>query len=519
MFEHLTLDEVWRYRSSTTPEATFLVRDDPTAPQLDRSLTFAETAREVDALAATLAGLGVAPGDRVVVHLDNSVEHVVSLLAVLQAGGVAVPTITHYTATELGYVAEHSGCAAIITGPTYEGMVLQVAAGCTTPPAVVVSGEVRARGGSPSPGRDDVLPAAARAGDRVALLLYTSGTTADPKGVMLSHRACLTAGHDNAGELRVRPEDRLYCVLPLFHVNALSFQLLPALMTGATLVLGPVFSARHYWEVVRRQRVTIGNLTNGPLRILLGQAPSDRDRDHAVRLMTYALPLDGAEIVGFEQRFGAALSMGYGLTESLACGTRTPPYLDPRREWQSIGMASPGWDVRVVDEAGAELPAGSIGELTLRGPGLMSGYFRDEAATAATLRDGWLHTGDLCYVDERGYVFFHDRLKDVIKVKGENVAAGEVERVAGAYPGVGDCAAVGVPDPILGERIVLYVATAPGAGHVDVDGLREHCAAHLARFKVPGEILLLDALPTTSIGKVRKGELRRDAHASTGGPR
>lgn len=503
MFEYTTVDQVWRDRVEASVNSDFLVFHDPMNPDRNRRVTYGQVAEEVDALLARLQAAGVGNEDRVILHLDNSVQFVVAMLAVAKAGAIAVPTITQYTRSELSFVAQHSGSAAIITSETYADVVLHAADSCPVEPAVLVDGDTRRAGARQN---SEVREGRDMPGERIAMLMYTSGTTAAPKGVMISHRASLSAAYDNACEFRLRPEDRLYCVLPLFHVNAMFFQLMPAVLTGCSVVLGPVFSARTYWDIVASHGVTVGNLTNGPLRILLEQAPARTDREHGMRLMTYALPLDGDEILQFETRFGVPLSMGWGLTESLACGTRTPAYLEPRRAWQSIGMVSPGWDLRVVDESGTDVPRGEVGELLIRGPGLMSGYFRNPEATSQTLRGGWLWTGDLGYLDDRGYVFFHDRKKDVIKVKGENVSAGEVEHIVSHIDGIRDCAAVGVADPFFGEKIVMFVVADESV--VDSSAVRQLCEERLASFKIPTAFVFVDELPRTSIGKIRKAELR-----------
>ncbi|RIQ22841.1 class I adenylate-forming enzyme family protein [Jiangella rhizosphaerae] len=513
-FDHLTLGDVLAHRAAADGERPFLTYADPLEPHATRTWTYAECAADVAALQALLDELGVGPGDRVVLHMENAPAFVIALLAITATGAVAVPTIAQYTADELGYVVEHSEAAVVVTNLRHQSMAERVAAGASVPPPVVCGTTV-------TNGRRRARPAATRLpedggppGRRTALMMYTSGTTGRPKGVMLSHAACLSAGATTRAETALTPSDRSYCVLPLFHVNAMCFQLMPALLAGSQLVIGPVFSARAYWPVVAEHGITVGNLTAGPLRILLGAPPSPAEAVVAasMRLMMYALPLDRDEIRAVETRFGVAVSMGWGLTESAACGTRTPVHLDPRHDWQSIGTVSPGWELRVLGEDGAEVAPGGVGELVIRGPSTMSGYFKDPPATSEVLdADGWLRTGDLGRVDD-GYVFFHDRRKDVIKVKGENVGAGEVERVLLDHPLVEECAALGVPDPILGERLLAFVVLAAGAA-VEDEALREHCAERLAPFKVPSRIVPMPELPRTSIGKIRKAGLRDLARA------
>jgi crotonobetaine/carnitine-CoA ligase len=506
-----TIPRVLAHRAASDSDRPFILFVDHRGGLT--SHTYDELQRRVLSFAAWLEQQGIRPGDRVALYMGNSVEFVVALLGIGHLGAICVPIVAQSSRDEVRYILGHSAAKGFVTTADRQDLALEVRKSLDQPPFVVAAGgdasslhpDVHAFDGCASSGQ----PAAAATPEGTAMIMYTSGTTARPKGVMLSHRACLAAGQTTADHVRLRADDRHYCVLPLFHCNAMMFQFLPSLLTGATVVLGPTFSASRFWETVRAFRVSIINLTAGTVRLLLAAPPGPGDRAHAARLAMYGLPLTGEEIVAFETRFGMPLSMAWGLTESGACGTRTPLYADRRQQWQSIGQVSVGWQVRVVDEDGRDSPAGQTGELLIAGPGLTDGYYRDPSATAAALKDGWLYTGDLGWIDADGYVFFYDRKKDVIKPKGENVGASEIERVVRALPGVDDCAAIGVPDPILEERIKVFVQLLPGAT-LTSEVVIAHCRAHLASFKVPSEVELLSELPKTSVGKVRKGELRAE---------
>lgn len=515
-FESSTVASVWRHRVADSASEVFLVETGFESLEQVRELTYGEVDRQVQSLAAQLRERSVGRRSPVVVHMGNSIDFVVALLAVLSVDAVAVPTIVQYTADELAYVVEHSGAAAVLTSTGEAEKVRSAIASCANARPLCVGGtwSEQPKASHIGAGISDGEPGPESLGETTALLMYTSGTTSRPKGVILSHAACLSAAYGNASLIRLRPEDRMYCVLPLFHVNALFFQLMPALVTGCSVLLGAGFSARAYWRMVREHQVTVGNLTNGPLRILLGLPRQHDEGSGSMRLMMYALPLTRQEILECEERYGVAMSMGWGLTETLACGTRTPTYLEPRHEWQSIGTVSPGWQLRIVDDRGRDRSPGEVGELLVRGPALMTGYFKDPQATRDALVDGWFRTGDLGRVDRDGHVFFHDRLKDVLKVKGENVAASEVEDVVREIRGIADCALVGAPDTILGERPVLFLVASDAA--LEDEWVLAHCRCRLAPFKVPVELRWVDDLPRTSIGKVRKGELRALARSSAG---
>jgi carnitine-CoA ligase len=504
-----TLSHVLEYRAAADGDRPFLVFTDHRGGFT--TWTYGDLHARTLRFAGWLAAEGIERGDRVALYLGNSVEFVIAILGIVRARAIAVPIVAQSSRDEVAYILEHSGAKGLVTTLDREAMALDVRKGLDAAPFIVIADgtptsrepRVVALGACDVAASDLMAPTP----DAVAMILYTSGTTSRPKGVMLSHRACVAAAQTSADHIRLRPEDRHYCVLPLFHCNAMMFQLLPSLLTGASVVLAPTFSASRFWESVRTFRVTIVNLTAGTTRLVLALPPSPADRQHEVRLAMYGLPLTGDEITAFETRYAIPLSMAWGLTESSACGTRTPLYADRRPQWQSIGQVSVGWEVKVVDEGGAECPGGAIGELLIKGPGLTDGYYRDPDATAAALRDGWLYTGDLGWIDGDGYVFFYDRKKDVIKPKGENVGAGEIERVVKALPGVVDCAAIGVPDPILEERIKVFVETEPGAT-LTPEAIIAHCRSLLAAFKVPSEVELRGDLPKTSVGKIRKGELR-----------
>jgi crotonobetaine/carnitine-CoA ligase len=478
---------------------------DVTGPGAPRTWTYAEALNDVCAVAGGLARIGVEPGDRVAMRLANSWSFVAGLLGALAAGAVAVPTIRQYATDELRYALADSGARCLIFDDEDPAPVLAAlpegTVGVSTR-AAGASAELtldELRDGEPAPGRP--IDGAAD-----AVIFYTSGTTGRPKGVVLTHAAIVESCLINADGWRLRPDDRAYVVLPLFHCNALFMQLVPLLLAGATAVLDDRFSASGYLDTLRRHEITLANLTAGAIRSVLAQPERDDDREHRVRMMTFGLPLHAEESERLWQRFGIPAYMCYGLTESSAGGTRTPLHRAPHRGWQSLGVAQPGWRVAVLDEEGREVPPGTLGEIVLRGPGVLDRYWNRPDATAQALRDGWLHTGDLGSLDEGGYLTFHSRQKDMLKPKGENVAASEVEDVLDRHPAVVESAVVGVFDPHQEERIIAFMAGDPDLG--DADELRRHCQEHLARFKVPSEFHWVQDLPRTSIGKVNKGRLR-----------
>jgi crotonobetaine/carnitine-CoA ligase len=501
------------YRASLEPSQECLVDVNAGAPT--RRWSYGELDRAADEVAAGLAAVGVGSGDRVVLRLRNTGEFLLALLGTLRAGAIAVPTIRQYSADELAFAIGDCEAACLIFDDEDRAPI----------EAVVPAGVRVFHAGAPSEAADALaeLRGQDAPGEELgigtphqeidasddALIFYTSGTTSKPKGVVLSHGAILDSCLLNAEAWRMRASDRSYVVLPLFHCNALFMQTIPALLSGATAILGDRYSASRYLDECREHRITLANITAGAIRSLLAQPAGPGDRDHDVRLLTFGLPLHGEEIEAAEARYGFPVRMCYGLTESAAGGTRGPLHIDPRSGWQSLGPAQSGWEVAIGDPDGEHLPPGEVGEILFRGPGLMSRYWGRPELTAETLRDGWLRTGDLGTIDAAGFAHFHSREKDMLKPKGENVAASEIELALEAHPAVVEAAVVGLFDPHHEERVVAVVAGEPCAN----EELGAHCGELLAPFKVPSEYVWVDELPKTSIGKINKGEIKATLEA------
>jgi crotonobetaine/carnitine-CoA ligase len=501
------------YRASLDPSQECLV--DVNAGVPTRRWSYGELDRAADEVAAGLAAVGVGSGDRVVLRLRNTGEFLLALLGTLRAGAIAVPTIRQYSADELAFAIGDCEAACLIFDDEDRAPIEAVVpAGVRVfhagAPAKAADALAELRG-QDAPGEELGVGAPHEeidaSGD--ALIFYTSGTTSKPKGVVLSHGAILDSCLLNAEAWRLRASDRSYVVLPLFHCNALFMQTIPALLSGATAILGDRYSASRYLDECREHRITLANITAGAIRSLLAQPAEPGDRDHEIRLLTFGLPLHGEEIEAAEARYGFPVRMCYGLTESAAGGTRGPLHIDPRSGWQSLGPAQSGWEVAIGDPDGEHLPPGEVGEILFRGPGLMSRYWGRPELTAEMLRDGWLRTGDLGTIDAAGFAHFHSREKDMLKPKGENVAASEIELALERHPAVTEAAVVGLFDPHHEERVVAVIAGEPCAD----EELGGHCGELLAPFKVPSEYVWVDELPKTSIGKINKGEIKATLEA------
>jgi crotonobetaine/carnitine-CoA ligase len=508
-----TLPLQLRETAAAGPDRTFMVFEDRDGGI--QELTYGALLERVQRTAQGFAELGIGRGDKVCVHLRNCPEFVFAFLALAELGAVMVPSNVANRSTEMTYVLNHAEVKLAVTAAEFVELfaaVAPAAPGLTG--IVVVDPDESATAPVPLHSFAAVAAAEPRAepepvdAEAPVQILFTSGTTAAPKGVVLTHANCLWSGERESRHYRFREDDRLLTALPLFHVNAQSFGLLPALCSGSTMVLLGEYRATKFWGQVRRHRATHTSIVAMLLRTLLRQPVEAEERDHCLRTLNYAINVSDAEKNEFEARFGVELINGYGLSEAMVGVTAAPLYGD--RRWPSIGLPVVDRDVRIIDAEGRELPAGEVGEIVVKGvPGrtIAKEYYRDPEATAAAIVDGWLHTGDNGYVDELGYFFFFDRKKDVIKRAGENVSASEVEAVLLDHPAVTQAGVLGVPDPIRDEAVKAFVAVAEGL-EVSEEELTAFCAARLARFKVPTVFEFRSSLPQTSVGKVEKKALR-----------
>jgi len=489
-------------RAEDRPDDPFLdVESDDGEVQCFTYAHVLELARQA---ARVLASCGVGPGERCALAIGNRAEFLTCWFGAALLGATIVPMNPGSTRREFEHMIGHSRSRVVIAVPT-------AADACRDAADVTV---VEIGDAFDELGDSAATPPLPRAVDPLTALgvLYTSGTTSAPKGVVVTHANYLVAGEVVARHLRVRSDDRWLVVLPMHHANAQYYSVMSALVSGASVAVMPRFSATTWGEQARRHRATLGSLFAAPIRMILNHPPASSDRDNALRVTCFAQNVTVAQLDAFEERFGCPLLQLYGMTETIA-----PPLANPllrRRDNSTLGFAT-GARVRIVDGAGQSVRPGESGELQVggrRGVDLMAGYLDDPAATTAAFDGEWLRTGDIVRHRPDGSIEFVDRAKHMIKTGGENVAAAEVEQVANEHPAVLESAAVGVPDDIRDEQLHLYVVVRAGAS-VDVQDLTEHCAARLAKFKVPRKIHVVDELPRTAVGKVQKFRLINTAVA------
>jgi crotonobetaine/carnitine-CoA ligase len=502
-----TVVEVLERRVAATPDAPFVTFG-------DESVTYAQALVRAEEAAGALAALGLRPGDTLAVMLPNCLEFLDLWFAAALLGAVLVPVNTHLRGDGLRYTVTHCDAQIAIVDEALVGPFEAAVPAGTGPPQCVVRGDpgagtagrwtplatVLAAGGGPPP-RATVRP------EDLASVLYTSGTTGLPKGVMTCHNAYVATGLEYAQRyVGLRADDVLYTCLPLFHINAQAITTVPSLLSGRPMVMTARFSGSGFLDEMRLHGATVFNYIGAMLTILLKQPvrPDDADTRLRITVGSSAPPERWRE---FEQRFGLRIVEIYGLTETAGVSLASPPH-DTRVG--TCGVPVSWADVQIQRPDGSEAAPGEPGEFTIRGRRPLTmflGYYKNEEATANALAGGWFHSGDRGRRDEDGYFTFIDRLKDSIRRRGENISSYEVEQVVNQHPAVAESAAVGVPSE-LGEEEVMIVVVPRAGSELVPEELTAFCAERLAAFMVPRYVRVLDALPKTPTEKVQKFLLR-----------
>jgi len=466
----------------------------------------AMTYRALNEASARVAGLlhqrGLKPGDRVGLMMPNVAEVPVVYYGVLRAGGVVVPMNPLLKAREVAYYLGDSGAGLVFA---WHAFADQARGGAEQAGAelIVVDAD----------GFPDLLDSA-DPDDRVtdvgdddtAVILYTSGTTGQPKGAELTHGNLMSNTEVACTDIvRVRPDDVIFGGLPLFHVFGQTVALNVAVAAGACLTLLPRFDAAHALRIIADHRVTIFEGVPTMYVALLHQ-PDRTDYDTSSLRMCVsggaALPVQ--VLRGFEEAFGVAVLEGYGLSETSPVAS----FNHPGRERKAGSIGTPIRDVqmRVADREDQEVPQGEVGEIVIRGPNVMKGYWQRPEATAEAIRDGWFHSGDLARVDEDGYFYIVDRKKDLIIRGGYNVYPREIEEVLYEHPAVAEAAVIGLPHPALGEEVGAAVVLKPGAV-ISAGELRDYVKSQVAAYKYPRHVWIADALPKGQTGKIQKRDI------------
>jgi crotonobetaine/carnitine-CoA ligase len=493
---------VW-FDGLVTPQ----VRDRPLAVMHEATLSYGQVHERAWALGSALQRLGVA-GERVVTMLPNDPQLLAVQLAILHAGAVAVPVIAEGTPEEMRHFVDDCQAAVVIATPERWAAIAGLVR--TAPRVVVLTGEPTVVDPSGPPVRElaqleregaglGLDPVSVAVTDPMAIM-YTSGSTSRPKGVVVDAAGFIKDAELQPERFAFAEGENVLGVLQLFHIAGWHQSLAIALGCRGGLMMQRRFSASRFWSDVDASGAVGGLLMPAMLAILLARPEAPDDPDHSLRTVLSHWVDDP-----FERRFGAEIVPVWGQTElgGLAVSGRAGDRDRPRN---CVGLPLPGTEVEIRDRHHRPLPVGAVGEITVRSPWVMQGYWDQPEATAAVLHDGWMSTGDLGYLDERGRLFFSGRLKAMIKRGGENISAVEVEEAICAHPAVAECACYSVPDPILTEEVKVSLVLRHGAA-VELEELVAFAGERLARFKVPRYWQVRDDLPRTRSLKVDYGTL------------
>ncbi|MCW5605217.1 MAG: AMP-binding protein [Burkholderiales bacterium] len=480
-----------------------------------KTWSWAEFGAAVEKAARFLVSRGIKKGDRVSVMARNSDGHVLLLFAAARIGAILVPVNPEYGVEEARYVLHHAEVSGVVASGDTLDTARKACGGLQPAPwfALLDAGRHDA------PLLADLIERAPACelpsdvtGDDTCLIVYTSGTTGFPKGAMHGQRSFVTGGEAFVQRVYLQDDDRVMIVLPLFHINAMFYSVAGTLAAGATMVIVPRFSASTFWQTAVDNGATEVNIIEAIGTILKNRPRSEFRPDHKIARV-YGVRESMADT--FRNEFGIPhLIGGYGMTE--IPGVTCNPFEGPQKRGSMgpIGRhpdpARPWAQCCVVDDGGRDVPDGEEGELWVKTPIIMQGYFRDPVQTKEAFEDGWFKTGDLVKRDADGYYFFVSRKKDIIRRRGENIAGAELDRVIGAHPAVHEAAAIPVPAELGEDEILVAVLLKPGQ-NATAQEIAQWCRERLAPQKVPRFVVFVDDLPHTPTHKVAKAVLRKDA--------
>lgn len=507
------LSVVLRETAATSPGRTCMVLG-------ERRWTFREVDAAADLVAANLRALGLEPGATIGVQLPNVPQFLFAYYGLVRAGYVMVPMNPLLTAREMAFQLRNSDCRLLVTTDLVAVEALEAARETGDVAVYVVDTGSRSRPEGTADFAELLAPrapveAAATNADDTAVIIYTSGTTGTPKGAELTHFGIYMNSTASTERVGIGPDDTTLAILPFFHVYGLTSVLNIAVRFGVPMVLLPRFAPAAAMDLIEQHRVVRFSAVPTMLIAMLEAGTAGRDLSSVERVTSGGAALPGETLQRFEAEFPHATVLeGYGLSES----TSSVSVNVSREERRPLSIGRPLWgtECRVVGADDEVLPRGPehVGELLYRGPTIMKGYYRDPEATAAALRDGWLRTGDMGWMDEDGFVFVVDRKKELIIRGGYNVYPREVEEVIAAHPAVSEVAVVGRPHPRHGQEIVAVISARPGTS-VTSEEIVEHAKRSLAAYKYPREVHVVGNLPKTATGKILKREIARDVTAGT----
>lgn len=480
------------------------------------SFTYEAFDRNVKQSANLLLSLGIQKGDFVGLHLHNRPEYLACWLAIAQIGAVSIPINEHFQAGECSYIIQKCSISHLIAEPCSIGIYLEhydkfrlqtliLAGGESLDPRVVSLAPAMERQPYALTGQIAV------GSEDTAVILFTSGTTRNPKGVVYTHANVVYGGLLHAEQICMRTGDRFLTAMPCYHMDFQEMAAAPVICTGSTLIMSEHYSARRFWRQIYEHKADFTDTMSIMNRTLMMQPVQPWEKDHCLKQVYFSMGLSDEEKTAFEERFGVRLLNSYGMTETVSAVTCVPPW--GSQHWPSVGRPALSYEIKIVDEQGNTLPAGTEGEICVHGvPGrsLVKGYYQEEEATSRLLDpEGWLHSGDWGYLDEEGWLFFLGRCGHIIKRAGENISCTEVESVLTSHPLVADAAVIGVPDPIRGQAVKAFLQLNEGCTATEEE-IIHYCEERLAYFKIPTQLAFVTEFPRTATGKIKKNLLNQE---------
>ncbi len=501
MYKYKTIKELISGQAKSKPDKVFMYYKDMT-----------KTLRELDDISNRigngLLSLGVKKGDRVTMLIPNRPEFIYAWFSLMKTGAVMVPINIQFKPDEIKYIINNSEAGTLITTGAFQDTVTKMKDEMPLLKHIIVVDPKEKSGIIPF---EDVVSKNASEPDIIvdeydyASFIYTSGTTGHPKGVIDTHHNYIANAHQIAEAADFTEKDRAMLILPLFHCNAQVVTVLAPMYAGASFVLMEGFSPKDFLPAIDKYRPSTFSGVPTVYAILNSLPDAGKYDLSSLRFVICgAAPMPVEVFNTFEEKYKAFILEGYGLSEATCASIINP--LKGKRKIGSIGKPLNGQDARILDENNKELPQGQIGEICIKGDVVMAGYYKNPEATAATIKDGWLHTGDLGYMDEEGYIYIIGRKKEMIIRGGENIYPKEIEEVLYKYQKVQDAAVVGIPDPKWGEEVFGFIVPKQGMQIAEQD-LVDFLKEKIANYKIPKKFVITDAFPKTATGKIQKNKI------------
>ncbi len=526
-----TLRDLWQSVVDRKGRRHFLTFQNRVGDVFD--YTYAAFDEDVNRIANVFLSLDIQKGDHVALHLHSSPEFLMCLFGLAKIGAVAVPINEQYLADEAEYILDNSDSVCVVVEPlfyeTYQELmqrghyfpkgVLVARAGSESPKSSIDFSKIYTAPGTVEEGQQGIYDFWSMRCEESAVLrdsceldsedpvqiIYTSGTTSRPKGVLLTHANMVFSGLYGDWEVSLRGSDRVLTSMPACHSNFQLAALMPVITAGASIIIIEKYSASKFMEQVRHYGATVIQCVAMMLRTMLLQPVDPEEKNHQVREVLYFITITDAEKEEFEERFGMKIMNTYGSTESIGWAITDPPV--GARNWPSVGRPGLGYEARIAGVDDRELPHGEVGEIQIkgvRGRSIMLGYYNNPEATEKTFSlDGWLKTGDQGYQDDDGWFYFVDRKVNMVKRSGENISTTELEEILEEHPAIAEAAVIGVPDPIRDQAIKAFVRFAPGQ-ELTLEEVEQYCKERMASFKVPSFYEVVDDFPRTCSMKIEK---------------